>query len=88
MYEVIAPPLSAGVVHVSFACRVDTAALTTGAVGAPAVTGPLAAETAVDPVCGMEVTAAPPTASADREGVTYWFCCDGCRSTFLAEVAG
>jgi xanthine dehydrogenase accessory factor len=52
------------------------------------VTGPLAAETAIDPVCGMEVVAGPSAPSAERDGVTYWFCCDGCRSRFLAEVAG
>jgi xanthine dehydrogenase accessory factor len=52
------------------------------------VTGPLAAETAIDPVCGMEVSVAASTPSAERDGVTYWFCCDGCRSKFVAEVAG
>lgn len=37
-----------------------------------------------DPVCGMMVD--PKTAvSADHEGKTYHFCCDGCRSTFVAN---
>ncbi|MEA2428958.1 MAG: xanthine dehydrogenase accessory factor [Thermoleophilaceae bacterium] len=40
--------------------------------------------TAVDPVCGMEVPAAPPTPSLVHEGQTVWFCCDGCRSAYVA----
>ena len=37
---------------------------------------------AVDPVCGMTVT---PNASAmhvEHDGVTYYFCCAGCRRAF------
>jgi Cu+-exporting ATPase len=39
-----------------------------------------------DPVCGMMVD--PATAvSAEHEGKTYHFCCDGCRTSFLADPA-
>ena len=40
----------------------------------------------VDPVCGMTVDPAA-AASADYAGRTYWFCSDGCRTSFLAEPA-
>jgi xanthine dehydrogenase accessory factor len=43
--------------------------------------------TAVDPVCGMTVLMADTTISADVDGQTYWFCCGGCRDTFLADHA-
>ncbi|MCA1712256.1 MAG: permease [Actinobacteria bacterium] len=43
-----------------------------------------AASSAVDPVCGMSVDPAT-AASADHAGRTYYFCSDGCRSTFRAD---
>ncbi len=42
---------------------------------------------AVDPVCGMTVAAVPATAHAEHDGVTYYFCCAGCRSSFESEPA-
>jgi xanthine dehydrogenase accessory factor len=51
--------------------------------GAPAAT----IERAVDPVCGMTVAAVEGTAHATVDGVTRWFCCDGCRTAFLADPA-
>jgi xanthine dehydrogenase accessory factor len=38
--------------------------------------------TAVDPVCGMTVTVMPGTPSAERDGETVYFCCDGCKAAF------
>jgi xanthine dehydrogenase accessory factor len=38
--------------------------------------------TAVDPVCGMEVPAAPPSPSIEHDGRTVWFCCEGCRHSY------
>ncbi|MDX6537290.1 MAG: xanthine dehydrogenase accessory factor [Gaiellales bacterium] len=43
--------------------------------------------TAVDPVCGMEVVAAQPTLSTERDGRTVWFCGEGCKRSFEAHVA-
>jgi xanthine dehydrogenase accessory factor len=40
-----------------------------------------------DPVCGMTVSVQPATASADRGGVTYYFCSDGCRHAFEKDPA-
>jgi xanthine dehydrogenase accessory factor len=37
---------------------------------------------AVDPVCGMTVTAGASAMPATHEGVTYYFCCAGCRQKF------
>lgn len=43
--------------------------------------------TAVDPICGMTVVAAPPTLSLEVDGVTTWFCNPGCLARFQEEVA-
>jgi xanthine dehydrogenase accessory factor len=40
--------------------------------------------TAVDPVCGMTVLMIDSTIHAEVDGETFWFCCTGCRDTFLA----
>jgi xanthine dehydrogenase accessory factor len=40
--------------------------------------------TAVDPVCGMTVLRAGTTVHVEADGETHWFCCAGCRDTFLA----
>jgi len=53
-----------------------------GAAGASGSPGPSGAEDAVDPVCGMTVTAGPSAYPLSGEGVTYYFCCAGCRSAF------
>ena len=37
---------------------------------------------AVDPVCGMTVTAGAAAMPAEHDGVTYYFCCAGCRQKF------
>jgi xanthine dehydrogenase accessory factor len=42
--------------------------------------------TAVDPVCGMEVVAASPTLHSERDGHTVWFCGEGCKRAFEADV--
>ena len=49
--------------------------------GAAEAPGPLA----VDPVCGMTVAAAPDTPSVEHDGETVYFCCDGCRTRFVAQ---
>jgi len=42
---------------------------------------------AKDPVCGMSVTIAGAKHSFDHQGVTYYFCCNGCRTKFAADPA-
>lgn len=42
---------------------------------------------ALDPVCGMTVDAVDGSVQAMVDGVTVWFCCDGCRTAFLADPA-
>jgi xanthine dehydrogenase accessory factor len=44
--------------------------------------------TAVDPICGMTVVAAPPTLSLEVDGTTHWFCNPGCREQFATASAG
>ncbi len=41
--------------------------------------------TAIDPICGMTVAAAPATPSLEHEGETVYFCCEGCLAAFQAR---
>jgi xanthine dehydrogenase accessory factor len=47
---------------------------------ASAVRGPTSA---VDPVCHMDVEIAGARHTAEVDGVTYYFCCGGCRAAFV-----
>lgn len=40
---------------------------------------------AIDPICGMTVDIATARHTAEHAGRTYYFCCGGCRTRFLAE---
>jgi len=40
---------------------------------------------AIDPICGMSVAAVATTPSVELDGETIYFCCEGCRSAFLAQ---
>ena len=42
-------------------------------------------ETALDPVCGMDVDPATAAASHAHEGQTYYFCAQGCHDRFVAN---
>lgn len=37
---------------------------------------------AIDPICGMTVDIATARHTSVRDGVTYYFCCAGCKATF------
>jgi YHS domain-containing protein len=39
----------------------------------------------INPVCGMAVSIANPLHIEIYEGVSYYFCCDGCWTTFQKE---
>jgi xanthine dehydrogenase accessory factor len=41
----------------------------------------------INPVCGMAVSTVNPLHIETYEGVSYYFCCDGCRTTFLRDPA-
>ena len=43
------------------------------------------ADTAIDPVCGMEVDIATAQHRLEHLGRTFFFCCAGCRASFAAE---
>jgi xanthine dehydrogenase accessory factor len=60
-----------------------------GALGGGKPTGSAAARTAsaVDPVCGMTVTAGASGRPLEHNGVAYWFCSAGCRSAFETDPA-
>ena len=38
-----------------------------------------------DPVCGMHVAPQSAAARSEYEGVTYYFCCLGCKKSFDKE---
>ena len=40
---------------------------------------------AVDPICGMTVAAVAGTPSVQHDGETVYFCCEGCKTKFLAQ---
>jgi len=44
-----------------------------------------AADTAVDPVCGMTVVKANAKATYDYKGTTYYFCNPGCAESFVKD---
>ena len=52
--------------------------------GEHATHGPNAVAHAIDPVCGMQVATTSPR-HVDHRGTRHWFCCDGCRSKFVAN---
>lgn len=39
----------------------------------------------VDPICGMTVNADRTSQVVEFNGVTYFFCCSGCRDTFAKD---
>ncbi len=41
--------------------------------------------TAIDPICKMTVAAVESSIHADVDGTRYFFCCRGCRETFVAD---
>jgi len=41
----------------------------------------------INPVCGMAVSTANPMHIEQYQGVSYYFCCDGCRTTFQQDPA-
>jgi xanthine dehydrogenase accessory factor len=61
----------------------------TSAEPAPATAAPapvvISTETAVDPVCGMEVAVSEASIQLERAGELYYFCSEGCRDTFNAD---
>ena len=76
----------------------DAGAKTPGEIALVAIVGVLALlrgrckqETAeqkfINPVCGMAVSIANPLHIEKYEGVSYYFCCDGCRTTFQRDPA-
>jgi len=42
---------------------------------------------AKDPVCGMDVDTTKGKPTAEHDGRTYHFCCNGCRAKFVADPA-
>lgn len=48
---------------------------------------PASVTSAIDPICGMEVAVTPATIFYEHDGVTEYFCCEGCRDRYVAEHA-
>jgi xanthine dehydrogenase accessory factor len=56
-------------------------------VGEPERAGRGGPAEAVDPVCGMTVAAGRASFPLEYQGVTYYFCCAGCRQAFESDPA-
>jgi len=52
---------------------------------APVAADGVAPAGAVDPVCGMTVPADASSRPYEHDGVTYYFCCPGCRKSFAKD---
>jgi xanthine dehydrogenase accessory factor len=78
----IALSILARIVAVRREVRADAAAPTQPPIPEPAAG---AAPLAVDPICGMTVAAVASTPSLTLDGVTTYFCCEGCREKFEAQ---
>jgi xanthine dehydrogenase accessory factor len=85
--------LTPGEIALSILARVVEARRT----GEPLPVGPIeatpavatAAPLAVDPTCGMTLAAVEGTPSLERDGETFYFCCEGCKTKFEhASVGG
>jgi xanthine dehydrogenase accessory factor len=74
--------VTTGVSEVRGASRAGGASGGIGTGGASEAGGTGAIEDAVDPMCGMTVTAGPGSHPLERDGVTHYFCCVGCRDAF------
>jgi xanthine dehydrogenase accessory factor len=47
----------------------------------------VAVPTAIDPVCGMTVAAVAASLHVEEDGLTTWFCSEGCKRDFEADPA-
>jgi xanthine dehydrogenase accessory factor len=54
---------------------------------APAAPPAEQAATTTDPICGMEVVVSDATPHLEIGGDTVYFCCDGCKTRYAADVA-
>jgi xanthine dehydrogenase accessory factor len=63
------------------------AAVPTGRAFREGAAGAAGTAQAADPVCGMAVTAGRSGHPLEYEGVTYYFCCAGCRRAFEKDPA-
>lgn len=82
-HQEIAVAILAELVQLRAAGRLAAAALSAAPIAAPIA----APAEAVDPVCGMTVTAGPDAYPLERDGVTYYFCCAGCRGAFEKDAS-
>jgi xanthine dehydrogenase accessory factor len=87
-HRAIAVAILAELVQLHAAGAIDVAATGEAGAGAQADLAKRAAPAeAVDPVCGMTVTADESSYPLEHDGVTYYFCRAGCRRDFEANPA-
>lgn len=80
-HEETAVAILAEIVQLKNADPVPVGVVTTSATSAPVQT-----QMALDPICGMTVEVTGSTPVAERDGVTFWFCCTGCRRRFTTPA--
>ncbi len=82
----IAVAILAELVQLRASGAIATSATASAAASAAAPAKTALAE-AVDPVCGMTVLTGPAGLRLEHEGITYYFCCVGCRRAFENDPA-
>jgi xanthine dehydrogenase accessory factor len=83
-----ATPAATAAVPAADTARAATASGTQAAATQTAATPAEATDAeATDPVCGMTVPATPASRPMIHDGVTYYFCCSGCRQQFEKDPA-
>ncbi len=86
--EEIALSVLAGLVLARRSAEVAVAGLETERAGGAAAQESAAqgsAVQAIDPICGMTVNIATAEHRSDYQGLSYYFCCAGCRHTFAKD---
>jgi xanthine dehydrogenase accessory factor len=89
--EEVALSILGEIVKIAAERRVETTSAHTPAMGrvlpmsAPPPSASPPDGVAIDPVCRMEVRIAGAAHTADVGGVTYYFCCSGCRARFTKD---
>jgi xanthine dehydrogenase accessory factor len=74
-------------IAVSILAEIIQVRKTTASVETLAAVLPLQTKTTKDPICGMTVDAMSAKHQSEYAGVSYHFCCTGCKKTFDADPA-
>lgn len=83
--EEVALSILGEIVQRASAASAEASSAAARGVASPDAVAPLPRQTAIDPVCHMEVAIAGAAHTAEVDGTIYYFCCGGCRTRFLKD---